>query len=210
MATSPVTENTDLVNFSILSNGTEIPVAYQVVSLKIKQQLNGAAIAEVIFLDGDLAAGTFPISSSDTFKPGATIVIKLGYQGTNETIFSGQVGSHAVIANSKGSTLKIICKTAVVNENIVNLAAAASPLKLEYGVDIIEMDLEFDAAYPPLNASRFRGFIRFQGSANAMINSTIEIDGLGNKFNEPVLISQVEHLVENGNWVTIITIGVAP
>lgn len=44
----------------------------------------------------------------------------------------------------------------------------------------------------------------------AVVNSMIEVNGLGKRFLEDVYISGVEHLVKEGNWITRIRIGILP
>lgn len=57
--------------------------------------------------------------------------------------------------------------------------------------------------------SKIRGFARFQGSALAKIGETIELGGLGTRFNGTAYISGVHHHIEAGNWVTTTDFGLS-
>ena len=58
--------------------------------------------------------------------------------------------------------------------------------------------------------ARIRGRMKFQGSAKAKINTVIELDGVGNRFNGNVFVSAVNHEIVNGNWQTEVTFGMSP
>ncbi|MBF0383845.1 MAG: type VI secretion system tip protein VgrG [Magnetococcales bacterium] len=58
--------------------------------------------------------------------------------------------------------------------------------------------------------ARICGTVRFQGSAKAVTGKTIELDGLGERFNGTVFISGVEHTVQGGRWLTNVTFGMKP
>lgn len=111
MAISPVTEEIDLVSYTILSNGKEIPNTYEIVSIQIVQQLNRISEAEIILIDGNVTTQKFDVAESNTFVPGAEIEIKLGYHGKDDSVYKGLVIKQNLIINHDSSTrLRIICK----------------------------------------------------------------------------------------------------
>lgn len=111
MSVSPLIEETNLITFTILSNGVEIRDSYEVLSLRTEQLVNRIASAEIILADGNAPKQSFPISDSETFKPGAEIEIKLGYHSKNELVFKGVVIKQLIkIASSERTTLQVICK----------------------------------------------------------------------------------------------------
>ncbi|QIE59781.1 type VI secretion system tip protein VgrG [Rasiella rasia] len=111
MAISPVTEEIDLVSYTILSNGKEIPSTYEIVSIQIVQQLNRISEAEIILIDGSVTKQKFDVAESNTFVPGAEIEIKLGYHGKDDSVYKGLVIKQNLIINHDSSTrLRIICK----------------------------------------------------------------------------------------------------
>jgi Rhs element Vgr protein len=50
--------------------------------------------------------------------------------------------------------------------------------------------------------SSLTGHCKFQGSAKVLHGSTIELAGLGKRFNGTAYIGYVEHEISNGNWLT--------
>jgi Rhs element Vgr protein len=111
MPSSPLIEETNLISFSILSGGNEIPSTYEVISIRIEQHINRIAEAEIVLTDGNTADQTFKITDSSTFIPGADIEIKLGYHSKNDSIFKGVVVKQIVkVDGISGSQLHIVCK----------------------------------------------------------------------------------------------------
>ncbi|MEM7085774.1 MAG: type VI secretion system tip protein VgrG [Bacteroidota bacterium] len=111
MPSSPIAEDTSLISFNIQSNGSDIPATYEVLDIRIEQHVNRIAEAEITIRDGSAADQTFEITDSDTFKPGAEIEIKLGYQTQNESVFKGIVVKQTIkIDEGSGSRLQIVCK----------------------------------------------------------------------------------------------------
>lgn len=55
--------------------------------------------------------------------------------------------------------------------------------------------------------SKIRGHVRFQGSALAQVGKTIELAGLGERFNGIAFISGVHHGIAEGRWLTSVQIG---
>jgi len=58
--------------------------------------------------------------------------------------------------------------------------------------------------------ARIRGRMKFQGNAKANIDSLIELEGVGNRFNGNVFVSSVNHEITNGNWLTEVDFGMSP
>lgn len=58
--------------------------------------------------------------------------------------------------------------------------------------------------------SKIRGRVRFQGNALALTGKTIELAGLGQRFNGTAFISGVHHHIANGRWLTTATFGLSP
>jgi Rhs element Vgr protein len=55
--------------------------------------------------------------------------------------------------------------------------------------------------------SRIQGYCRMQGSAKALHGGTLELNGLGTRFNGTAYIGYVEHEIERGNWTTTAGLG---
>lgn len=110
MSVSPIQEETNLISFTIISNGKVIPDTYEIVSIKVDQKVNKIAEAEIQILDGNASKQTFEITESDWFEPGAEIEIEMGYHGKNETVFKGLVIKQAIkIGSERDSMLQVIC-----------------------------------------------------------------------------------------------------
>ena len=57
--------------------------------------------------------------------------------------------------------------------------------------------------------SKIRGNVRFQGSALARLGSTIELAGIGERFNGNVYVSGVHHHITEGRWLTSVEFGLS-
>ena len=111
MADSPMVKSCGVIGFSILSNGQAIPGTIGVLSIETYQAYNQIPLAIIKLVDGDMANGTFPVSDTDTFKPGSTIIINAGYDLTESKIFEGIVIKHGVTIQENGdSILTVECR----------------------------------------------------------------------------------------------------
>jgi Rhs element Vgr protein len=57
--------------------------------------------------------------------------------------------------------------------------------------------------------SKIQGSMSFQGSANALPGKLININGMGARFNGNAFISGVRHILEEGNWITNVDMGIS-
>ena len=349
MAESPTHNAIGVISLKVLSNGSEIDDAMEVLSVQVEKRINRIASAKLVLLDGDMPEQDFPVSNEDTFKPGNEIEIKAGYAGKEETLFKGIVVRHGIkIDSGNFSRLELECKDKSVamtvgrkNANYVDLKdsdvigkliqqyaglkssvdatsvkhgelvqyyctdwdfmlsraeangllvmvdegkvsvlkpqAKAATLKVTYGEDLIDFAADIDAgtqlkkveaaswdaaeqklveqtAGPgsvnkqgnlksadlhkvlglasyrlqtnaPLQEkelsdwaesrqlkadfARIRGRMRFQGSAKARIGESIELAGVGKRFNGDVFVTSVHHDISKGNWITEAGFGLA-
>ncbi|MEN8128668.1 MAG: type VI secretion system tip protein VgrG [Pseudomonadota bacterium] len=67
-----------------------------------------------------------------------------------------------------------------------------------------------DARQLKAGLARIRGHMKFQGSAKAKIGALIELEGVGNRFTGKVYVSEVKHIISEGNWVTEVEFGMSP
>lgn len=58
--------------------------------------------------------------------------------------------------------------------------------------------------------SKIRGWVRFQGSARAKVGATLEMAGLGPRFNGRAWLSGVHHSIHQGRWLTTVDFGLSP
>ncbi|TKC88724.1 type VI secretion system tip protein VgrG [Trinickia terrae] len=67
-----------------------------------------------------------------------------------------------------------------------------------------------DAQLLKSRLARIRGTVTFQGNSKAVPGKTIQLDGLGARFNGRAFIARVTHTVEHGNWLTEVGFGLSP
>jgi phage protein D len=95
-----------------------------------------------------------------------------------------------------------------------DLASAASPSSylLQTVAPVGEESLQVwaNALLTKSIMSKVRGTISFQGSARVNPGTLVTISGLGDRFNGNAYVSAVRHTLEDGNWITEVTVGVSP
>lgn len=111
MADSPDLNASDVLRLTITSNGAQLDDSIQVVSVAVSKATSRIPLARIVLLDGDMPEQDFPLSNSDSFKPGAEIEIKAGYDQDEESIFQGVVVKHGIkISGGNYSRLVIECR----------------------------------------------------------------------------------------------------
>jgi Rhs element Vgr protein len=58
--------------------------------------------------------------------------------------------------------------------------------------------------------AKIRGYVRFQGSALAKVGKTIQLEGVGGRFNGNAFISGVHHNINEGRWLSTVDFGLSP
>ncbi|MBI1227579.1 MAG: type VI secretion system tip protein VgrG [Bacteroidetes bacterium] len=117
-STIPTPATPDVVTMKILSNGNELPSAYQVVGVVVNAEFNRIPTAKIVLLDGNAASQDFPISDSEDLVPGAEIEIQLGYRARENSVFKGLVTSQNLKIRQNGSYLTIECKDKAVKATL--------------------------------------------------------------------------------------------
>lgn len=111
MANSPLADSDGVVSVTILCDGTALATTTEIVSVDIQFNINRISTATLVLLDGDMPNATFPLSETETFKPGAAVVIQLGYNQKVTNIFTGMVIKHSIkISGDNNARLIIECK----------------------------------------------------------------------------------------------------
>src|SRR5690349_6814592 len=114
MPVSPYTDSGNLVSLSILADGTPQD-SVQILSVSVTKTLNKISSARLSLIDGDMPEQDFPLSAEATFKPGAAITIKAGYDSVTETIFEGIVVRHGIhITGDNNARLVVECQDKAV------------------------------------------------------------------------------------------------
>lgn len=108
-----ITQNTDLVNFTVKVNGQEVQRGYRFLRVEVSRGVNRIPSAILVISDGDPSSQTFPASSSEVFIPGNEIEIMAGYHSELVRIFKGIIISHGIkISNIHASQLVVECRDA--------------------------------------------------------------------------------------------------
>lgn len=111
MANSPLADSDGVVSVTVLCDGTAIATTAEIVSIDIQFNLNRISTATLVLNDGDMPNATFPLSETETFKPGAAVVIQLGYDQQTTSIFTGVIIKHSLkISGDNNARLIIECK----------------------------------------------------------------------------------------------------
>lgn len=208
MAHSPLKEDTTLVTFEILSNGSSIRDSVEIISMDTFHSANAIDEAVITLNDGGRFNDNFENLDAKDFNLDNKIEIKLGYHSKNATVFKGKIIRKSVIVNSVTSALsQVICEDHghdnLSKRQLHSDDSKPPVLELTYGRDIIEAQLDLDKDSP----ETAHGYLKFQGFANIKLNDYVSIKGFGKTFPERALVSGVEHKVEDGNWHTTAYIG---
>jgi Rhs element Vgr protein len=108
MADNPGDNAARLVTFKVYSDGTQIKDDYEFKSISVTKEINRIGSATLEILAGNMPDRDFPLSNTDTFKPGKSIKIDAGYESEDETIYEGIIISHGLRLSSGGDSLMII------------------------------------------------------------------------------------------------------
>ena len=106
-----------VVTVTVLSAGSAVDPAFALRSVDIRRELGRVPTAMLVYVDGDAASQTFPVSDSGAFNPGTEIQIKARYDGEpgpEKVLFNGLVVRHAIEADRQGSHLRIELRDAAV------------------------------------------------------------------------------------------------
>lgn len=112
--TIQTSQSADLVTFTILIDGTELPATARAANITIEKEINRIPTARLIFNDGNPSSQEFALSNDNLLIPGKEIEIKAGYHSDEETIFKGLIIKHSLKIKSGGSVLMIECKDKAV------------------------------------------------------------------------------------------------
>ncbi len=103
----------------------------------------------------------------------------------------------------------------------LNKQGNSTPAKLAKAVGVDKYNLQTDIAErSALQAwadsqrlraglSQIQGYCKFQGSEKVVHGGTLELAGLGKRFNGTAYVGYVEHDISEGNWITTAGLGLA-
>lgn len=116
--TIPSIANPDLFTFTIKADGEAISKEYQVANITVHKEINKIPYCKLKIIDGNASEETFSISNTETFIPGKSIEVALGYHAEETTVFKGIIVKHSNTITAKSSELQIECKDAAVKMTI--------------------------------------------------------------------------------------------
>ncbi|NLE61585.1 MAG: type VI secretion system tip protein VgrG, partial [Planctomycetes bacterium] len=92
------------------------------------------------------------------------------------------------------------------------LAPGAGTAELEHGGSLPQpvVDAWAEARMLKSRFARVRGTVRFQGTEAVAPGSTVELSGMGDRFNGRSFVSGVRHTLGAGDWQTAVQIGLRP
>jgi phage protein D len=195
------------VTFTIFLSGSPIPASYQVVSVETSSALRQAPHAEIVFRDGSPADRYFDIADSKDVSLGTRIEVRAGYRGRETSIFTGDIRQLSPQCSPTEASVLVITAAGPTAE--ATPAPDDTPvLRVTFGDSILSMNLQLDASGAARPArTRLRGEVSFQGSALATPGKTIQLDGIGRRFDGPALVGAVRHTIRDGVWTTFVTLG---
>jgi len=109
------------------------------------------------------------------------------------------------------------------NDPSVSLNGNVSSSDLASVIDLENLDLKSGGGTPDVELqewadakalfnqlAKIRGRVKFQGVSGVKPNTTIKLEGVGDRFNGKVYISAVRHQVTEGNWTVDAQFGINP
>ena len=107
------------MTLTIIVDEVELPKTVPILGAEVVSQANRVPYARLRIGDGDTASGDFRRSSGELFVPGTAIVMKAGYHGETEAVFSGIVLSQRLVVRRNASWLEVECRDRVSKMTLV-------------------------------------------------------------------------------------------
>lgn len=102
---------------TVLSAGRPLDPTWELLAVDVRREVDRIPTASLVWADGDLAQGQFPVSGAAALAPGQELEIKLRYEGDaggERTVFKGLVVRHGIAASRSGSQLALELKDRAV------------------------------------------------------------------------------------------------
>lgn len=116
---SPLQDSTGVITLSVDVNGQRLPASEALRSATVQRAVNKVPSARLVFTDGDMPSGSFPLSDAADFKPGARLTIKAGYGQAEDTIFDGIVVRHGLrVSGDNDARLVVDCRDTAVKMTV--------------------------------------------------------------------------------------------
>ncbi|WGM39909.1 contractile injection system tape measure protein [Caulobacter sp. NIBR1757] len=199
MPPSPVEQANGIATAAITLAGRPIDPRFDLVSLEIWQAAGLPARARLTFHDGDPAVPTFALSEGADLAPGVEVGLSLGYGAVLTPLFTGVIQGQGLRGDASGPSLLVIEAVDQGGTAKTDGATGGPPvLSLVWGQSILDLNLDLEAGV--------QGTVRFQGSALPRPGCTVELQGLGGRFNGDALVTGVHQRLLEGLWTTEVTV----
>ena len=171
-------------------------MAIQVSSLKISATEQGSSEALIGIVPEILNQGAELNTYSSLFALGSAIKILAGYGSELADIFKGRVSQQAFKSSRNGMQVFIHC----IGTSLPKAAkgAAPKPFNLVLGENILDLEMT--------HGKSRAGLVRVIGSSSYLPGKSITLAGMNATYNGNYRITAVEHLLENGEWMSTISI----
>ena len=118
-ATIPNQSVHDMVTFDLLVDGNALDSSYQVIAISVMKEVNRIPSATITLRDGEAADGEFALSNSGDFVPGKAIIVKVGLDSDNTTVFAGIIVKHRIRVRESGESVLIVeCRDKCVRMSV--------------------------------------------------------------------------------------------
>jgi len=99
-----------------------------------------------------------------------------------------------------------------ITGKVLGKVAAATKVSVNVPVPVVSQELKAlaDAALMASRLRRIVGEMSFRGTSAVALGDLVKLDGFGKLFNGLVFITEVEHRVENGQFITKVSFGLKP
>lgn len=108
MPASPLETANGLLTIQVSSQGRPLGDDARLLSIETRHELNQLPSARLVFADGDMAEGRFPLGDQPMLDPGAVVQVQAGHNGSLQPIFDGVVVGHRVTCGADGGAQLVI------------------------------------------------------------------------------------------------------
>lgn len=127
-------------------------------------------------------------------------VTSYGWNAADQTIQEMEAGNPGVSSHGNVSYDDLAAVIGLSNLELKN-GASAPDVALQAWADAKTLFNQF---------SKIRGRVKFQGIPTVKPNTTLKLEGVGDRFNGKIYVSAVRHQIAEGNWTVDAQFGIDP
>lgn len=187
---------TEQLQYLIKAQGHLLPDTIQVSSLKVIATERGSSEATITIVPEILNQGAELNTYGSVFAIGSAIELLAAYGSELSSIFRGTVSQQTLKSSNKDMQVFVQCGGATTQLSAtVNLH---EPLDLVSGENILDLEMTFSHTRA--------GLLRVMGSSQYLPGKNVVLSGVNATYNGNYRITAIEHLLENGEWLSTLTI----